>query len=82
MNTVFLLMAEFNTPHPKLSDVCEKYFGLSVKEAAERGRGRGKKPLPVKIFRCGSQKSEWLVDVTDLARHIDECKRAAYSEAS
>ncbi|EES8071067.1 pyocin activator PrtN family protein, partial [Escherichia coli] len=29
MNTLFLLMAEFNTPNIELSAVSQKYFGMS-----------------------------------------------------
>ncbi len=33
MNTLFLLMAEFNTPNIELSAVCQKYFGMSPNTA-------------------------------------------------
>ena len=37
MNTLFLLMAEFNTPNIELSAVSQKYFGMSPATAeAER----------------------------------------------
>ena len=79
MNTIFLLMAEFNTAHPKLEDVAHRYLGL---KPAEAKRAAGLRTLPIPAFRLGSQKSPWLVSVTDLAdcldRAMDEARRETF----
>lgn len=36
MNTLFLLMAEFNTPNIELSAVSQKYFGMSPATAKQK----------------------------------------------
>lgn len=68
-STYFALMAEFGTAQLPLEAICEKYFGLSFKEACRRAPFQ---QLPVPVFRSGSQKSGWLVDAADLARLIDD----------
>jgi hypothetical protein len=47
---------------------CAHHFGLSASEAK---RAAALHRLPVVAFRLGSQKSPWVVDASDLARHID-----------
>lgn len=36
MNTVFLLMAEFNTPTIPLSQIAEKYLGMTIATANKK----------------------------------------------
>lgn len=74
MNTVFLLMAEFETADIPLKKCCDKYFGLGEKKALARARLQ---QLPVPAYRGGSQKSEWLISANDLAQHIDQCRQQA-----
>lgn len=74
MNTLFALMAEFNTAEIPLEKVCEKFFGLSERKAKQRASTH---ELPVPAYRGGSQKSPWLVNVQDLANYIDNCREKA-----
>lgn len=69
MNTLFMLLAQYETGEIPLLDICEKYFDLDAKKACEKARSN---TLPVPAFRCGSQKSQWLVSAQDLARLIDD----------
>ncbi|OKP02574.1 pyocin activator PrtN family protein [Xenorhabdus eapokensis] len=69
MNTVFLLMAEFETATIPLSDIAERYLGMKP-ATAEQKASLGLLPLPT--FRCNdSQKSPRMVHVSDLATLID-----------
>jgi len=69
MNTVFLLMAQFQQAHIPLDQVCDKYFGLDRKQAFAKAKLQ---QLPVPAFRAGSQQSGWLIDVNDFAKFLDE----------
>lgn len=70
MNTMFLLMAEYETATVPLSQVCEKYFGLKS-ATAERKAADNKLPLPT--FRTAdSQKAPRMVHISDLAEFIDQ----------
>lgn len=69
MKTVFLLMAEFETPNIPLEDIRERYFGLSKEEASKKAKQHS---LPVPAFRMGGQRSPWFVHVEELAKYIDE----------
>ncbi|MGH8038894.1 MAG: pyocin activator PrtN family protein [Pseudomonas sp.] len=76
MNTVFLLMAEYETAQIPLERVCPM-FGLTPPEAAKRAARAG---LPVPAYRLASQKSPWLVDVHALASYLDQKKALAEEE--
>ncbi|ANJ99074.1 MULTISPECIES: pyocin activator PrtN family protein [Serratia] len=70
MNTMFLLMAEFNTASIPLADVCEKYFGMKS-ATADKKATMGQ--LPVPTFRAGeSQKAPRMIHIQDLAEYIDK----------
>lgn len=71
MNTLFLLMAEFNTPVVPLGQICEKYFGLAPRTAKDRATANR---LPIPAWR-ESQKAEYLVSLIDLANYIDEKRK-------
>lgn len=77
MNTRFLLMAEFNTSDIPLEAVASKYLGLTMREAATRAKYN---ELPFPVFRAGSQKSPWLVNVSDLANFLDKTRENAKKE--
>ncbi|MGH1371161.1 MAG: pyocin activator PrtN family protein [Cellvibrionaceae bacterium] len=77
MNTVFLLMAEFETADIPLKDCCEKYFGLQIKEACRKAATQ---KLPVPVFRGGSQKSGWLISAQDLANFLDQKREDARND--
>ena len=69
MNTMFLLMAEYETATVPLSQVCEKFFGLKS-APAERKASENKLPIPT--FRTAdSQKAPRMVHISDLAEFID-----------
>ena len=69
MNTMFLLMAEYETATVPLSQVCEKYFGMKS-ATAERKAAENKLPIPT--FRTAdSQKAPRMVHISDLAEFID-----------
>lgn len=75
MNTVFLLMAEFETSTIPLSDVSERYLGMKP-STAEKKACCGELTLPT--FRMGnSQKSPRMIHVKDLAEFIDKKREEA-----
>jgi hypothetical protein len=73
-STYFALLAEFGTAHIPIVKIGEKYFGLNEQQA-KNAAARAKYPFPV--FRAGGQKSEWIVDASDLAKYIDAIKEKA-----
>ena len=77
MNTIFSLMAEFETGEIPLRNVCEKYLGVDFKTAAYRAN---KNKLPFPVYRGGSQKSTWLISASTLAGYIDTKKQEAQIE--
>lgn len=74
MNTLFALMAEFETADIPLEKICEKYFGLSYKTAQSRAATQ---QLPIPVYKAGSNKSPWLVSAADLAKYIDQLRAQA-----
>lgn len=78
MNTVFLLLAEFGQADVPLELVAERYLGLGKREAFQRATAR---KLPLPAYRGSeSQKSPWLVRITDLAEHLDKQRAEAHKE--
>lgn len=69
MKTIEMLERKFNGPTVQLANICQDYLGLSPKKAAARA---GHNQLPLPAYRLGSQKSPWLVQLTDLAKLIDD----------
>lgn len=65
MNTLFMLMAQYGQADIPLTNVAEKYLGLSTKEAAQRA---SKQSLPFPVFRAESQKAPWMVSLVELAK--------------
>lgn len=75
MNTVFLLMAQYEKATIPLEDFCEEYLSFSI-DTAKRKHNAGELGLP--LFRFGdSQKSALCVRVQDLAEYIDNKASAA-----
>ena len=68
MNTTLLLMAEHGTADVPLEVVAAQYLGIGAKAAVARAL---KAELPFPAYRPGSQKSPWLVRITDLAAWLD-----------
>lgn len=78
MNTVFLLMAEFETSTIPLAVIAERYLGMRP-ATADKKAGAGQLPIPT--FRIGDgQKSPRMVHVSDLADFIDTRRKAAKEE--
>ncbi|CAI1502043.1 Pyocin activator protein PrtN [Serratia grimesii] len=78
MNTMFLLMAEYEKSNIPLSEIAEPYLGLKP-STAEQKAAEGK--LPIATFRVGNtQKSPRLVHVEDLAALIDQRRKEAKEE--
>ncbi len=76
-STFFALMAEFQTASVELNKVCEKYFGLTAPEAAKRANLNR---LPIPAFRCGTQKSAFMIHIEDLATLIDDQRAKAITQ--
>lgn len=76
MNTLFSLLAQYETAQIPL-DRCCHLFGLKPEEAAKRA---GRHALPIPTFRIGTQKSPWLVDAKTLADHLDRLRNYAERE--
>lgn len=78
MNTVFLLMAEFNTPTIPLSQIAERYLGMKP-ETANKKANLGQLDIPT--FRLDDgQKAPRIVHVKDLADFIDKKREEAKKE--
>lgn len=78
MNTLFLLMAEFETAEIPLDALAEKYLGLSPAQAKRRA---ARQALPFPAHRGSrSQKAPWLVHTQDLANHLDAQREEAARE--
>ncbi len=78
MNTMFLLMAEFETSTIPLASISERYLGMKP-STAEKKAGCGELDIPT--FRLGnSQKSPRMVHVSDLAEFIDKRREEAKEE--
>lgn len=73
-STVFLLLAEFETGQIPLEKVCEKYLDMDLRTALRKA---GVQQLPFPVYRAGSQKSPYLVNVNDLAAYLDEKRTKA-----
>ena len=63
MQTVFMLLAQYEKPVVPLKDICSEYFGLSYQTARQRANAG---MLPIPTFRT-SQKSTYLVRQTERA---------------
>ncbi|OCG72946.1 pyocin activator PrtN family protein [Gilliamella sp. Occ4-3] len=78
MNTVFLLMAEFNTPTIPLSQIAERYLGMKP-ETANKKAICGELSIPT--FRLDQgQKAPRIVHIKDLADFIDMKREEAKKE--
>lgn len=63
------LKAEFGSRFPRVETVADKLLNLTP-EQANRKAARGDLPFPV--FRVGSAKSPWLVDVKQVADFVEK----------
>ncbi|AUU37770.1 TPA: pyocin activator PrtN family protein [Proteus mirabilis] len=76
MNTVFLLLAEYETSQIPLSVVAEKFLSISP-SWADKKANLGELPFPT--YR-DNQKSGRLVHISDLAEWIDKKREVAKAE--
>ncbi|WP_342447705.1 pyocin activator PrtN family protein, partial [Proteus mirabilis] len=76
MNTVFLLMAEYETSQIPLSVIAEKFLNISP-NYADKKANLGELPFPT--YR-ENQKSGRLVHIVDLAEWIDKKRETAKKE--
>ncbi|MEE4740657.1 pyocin activator PrtN family protein [Pseudomonas alliivorans] len=80
MNTLFLLMAQYNGMAViPLSRVCEDYMNLSV-EKFKRKRLEGEIDIPVVRLGADSQKAGLGIYLQDLADYIDKQRFEALRE--
>ncbi|MCO6549911.1 MULTISPECIES: pyocin activator PrtN family protein [Gilliamella] len=78
MNTVFLLMAEFNTPTIPLSQIAERYLGMTIATANKKASSG---ELAIPSFRLDAgQKAPRIVHIQDLADYIDKQREIARKE--
>ncbi len=79
MNTVFLLMEEFESPVLRLEDMAPKYFGISCLRKAKRMAATNE--FPIAFFRVSSSnKCPWHCHIQDLADLIDTNRQQANDE--
>ena len=69
MNTADDLKKEFGSRFPRAETVADKFLDLTP-EQANRKAAKGDLPFPV--FRVGSAKSPWLVDIKHVADFIEK----------
>lgn len=78
MNTIFLLMAEFNTATIPLNLIAERYLGMKPATASKKADAGD---LLIPSFRMNnSQKAPRIVHVQDLAEYIDSEREKARKE--
>ncbi|MGG4608667.1 pyocin activator PrtN family protein [Providencia sp. Me31A] len=78
MNTMFLLLAEFETSQIPLADIAERYLKMNP-TTAERKANAGELPIPT--YRLNdSQKSPRIIHINDLATYIDKQRNDAIIE--
>ena len=65
-----------NGPVARLKDICEQHLGSKYEHARQKAALHN---LPIPTFKLDdtSQKSPWMVRISDLARHIDAQADAA-----
>ncbi len=79
MNTVFLLMAEFESPVLRLEEVSVKYFGINSLSKAKRMAASNQ--FPISFFKVSkSNKCPWHCHIQDLADLIDNRRKEAKLE--
>lgn len=78
MNTLLLLLARYERSPVPLSEICKEFFGIGEKQAAMLAASQA---LPVPAFKLReSERAGWMVDLRDLAEHIDKKRRQALSD--
>ncbi|WP_422139953.1 pyocin activator PrtN family protein [Endozoicomonas sp. ALC020] len=70
MKTEFALLAQYEKSFVPLEIVCQDFFNIGPQKAKQLA-ARGELPIPV-MRGSHSQKSPYLVKVSDLASYLDE----------
>lgn len=77
-STNFALLARFQSPVIELKDVCQEFFGVTVKTAKQKIKGQD---FPVPTFSLTkSERSPVFMKVEDLASYIDKQYQVASKE--
>lgn len=71
MNTLYHLLAEYESIHVPLAQVAEKYLNLSSHEACRKANAQS---LPFPAFKANGQRSNWMVDLRDVAEWLDRLR--------
>lgn len=75
MKTLFLLQAQYDgRAEIPLDKICVDLLSMKYHEAKRQAFVQ---KLPFPVHRLGTQKSPWMVSITDLAAYIDKQKAAA-----
>ncbi len=78
MNTVFMLLAQFEEAIIPLGKVCDDYFGCSLRTAMNKAKAED---LPIPTFKIGSSaKAPYYIHLNDLAEYIDAQRAKAKEE--
>lgn len=79
VDTMFMLGMQYRRPVVTLAQVVADYLPHLTLDQANRKAA--KQSLPFPVFRGeGSQKSTWLVNVTDVANWLDQCRETAVKD--
>lgn len=76
-NSLFLLVARYQSPVVPLETIVKDYFGhLQIEEARRKAN---KQQLPFPVFRSekDNKKSKWMVNIADLALYLDKESKIA-----
>ncbi|MCH2039933.1 MAG: pyocin activator PrtN family protein [Saccharospirillaceae bacterium] len=76
MNTLYLVMAEFEAAEIKLEQLCEEHFGMALPQAKRKAASYD---LPVPFYKK-TGKSGYYCRATDWAEYIDHNAEAARKE--
>ncbi|EOE6707665.1 TPA: pyocin activator PrtN family protein [Acinetobacter baumannii] len=76
-NSLFLLVARYQSPVVPLETIVKDYFShLQIEEARRKAN---KQQLPFPVFRSekDNKKSKWMVNIADLALYLDKESKIA-----
>jgi len=77
LNTVFLLLAEYESAHVPLERVATKYLGLTRKEAFSKANAHS---LPFPALRVSGSRAPWMVDIRDVDEWLDNERQNARAD--
>lgn len=68
-------MAEYETTDIPLETIATKYFNITHRDKVSSMARHSEFPFPV--YRMGGQRSQWMVNIADLAEYIDKARAKA-----